>query len=70
MPTKKRQQYIEIKSGSVYAPAAKIISKKGTVASVIAGGTISKNAKLIFDRAGITYAEHVEAERPEKERRR
>ena len=72
MATAKRQQHIEIKSGSMYVPTARKIAKKGTVASVVVGGSISEKAKKILDRAGITWAENVEVERErtEKEGRR
>jgi hypothetical protein len=56
-------QYIEIKTvENIYPYQARKIIAKGTVKIVITMGTISPNAKLLFDNAGILWVEEI----PEK----
>lgn len=53
-------QYIEIKTvENIYPYQAKRIIAKGTVKAVITMGTISKNAKMLFEEAGILWVEKV-----------
>ncbi len=53
-------QYIEIKTvENIYPYQAQKIIAKGTVKAVITMGTISKSAKILFEKAGILWVEKV-----------
>jgi hypothetical protein len=52
--------HIEIKTKeNIYPGEAQKIIDKQTVVAVITTGTISPNAKKLFDQAGIAWAENV-----------
>ena len=52
--------HIEIKTrNNIYPGEAKKIIAKGTVIGVLTTGTISPNAKKLFDDAEIAWAENV-----------
>lgn len=52
--------HIEIKSKkNIYPSEARKIIDKQTVVAVITTGTISPDAKKLFDQAGIAWAENV-----------
>lgn len=56
--------HIEIKTKkNIYPGEAKKLITKGTVVGVLTTGTISPDAKKLFDDAGIAWAENI----PERE---
>ena len=53
-------QYIEIKTlENLYPYQAKKIINKGTVKAILTTGTISPNAKTLFDQSGIIWVEKI-----------
>lgn len=56
--------HIEIKSKkNIYPGEAQKIIDKGTISGILTTGTISPNAKKLFDKANIAWAENI----PERE---
>ena len=52
--------YIEIKTREkINRGLALSLIEKGTISAVITTGTISSNAKKLFDNAGIAWAENI-----------
>ncbi|WP_072620529.1 hypothetical protein [Spirulina major] len=53
-------QYVEVKTRKfIYPGLARTLIAKGSIAAVVTTGQISQTAKMLFDEAGIAWAERI-----------